>query len=258
MACGTDRFPSLKCYPPILPLLLEWTPPTTSTCLTLQTAVWTAQTYHPIFGWGSTEDYLPPISELAGAVPPPSYEAYTIPPADISPEIWMEESFRMDEDIPQRATRKPNACPSFEKPILFAPRIQRTPTQSCGAAWHVLRYNDARIVFSPRPKARTLQREDDIRRRLRPRSKPAPRYSPPNHSSSLPPAPSPSSSSERWDSDSDYDSASQSSYSSSASSARRLSPPPGPRDRLTRMHAPRPGLLEGFVDTIASLWSALP
>ncbi|KAJ6461102.1 hypothetical protein C8R45DRAFT_1220977 [Mycena sanguinolenta] len=203
--------------------------------------------------WVPTEEYLPPISELAGdSAPPPAYETYTIPPADIPPEIWMEESSRMDEDAPPRATRKPNASPSFDKPILFAPRITKPPTQASGVAWRRHR-SDARIVFGPRPKARKLQRE--ARRQF---EGPTPQH---GSRTSLPS----SSSSSEWDSDDD-DCVSQSSYSSFASSyssfassyssARRLSPPPGHRDRLTRMQAPRPGLLQGLVDTIASLLSA--
>ncbi|KAF8218073.1 hypothetical protein K438DRAFT_2006976 [Mycena galopus ATCC 62051] len=222
---------------------------------------------------------LPSISELAGSpdtVAPPSYNTYTITPADIPPELWLAESFRMDEDIPQRAPRKPNPYPCFDKPRLFAPQMKRMLKHSSGGTRRrQVRSGDVKIVPIAPPlqvsaeeaeNIRKLQRESDVYRRrfadshdlstpCRPERELHFRYPSPE------PFTRPSSSLSGFsvdhggDSRSDFDdavsdtsessdsstSSSWSSYSTSSSSARRLSPPPQsqrPSDAHTSASAP--------------------
>ncbi|KAJ7244417.1 hypothetical protein B0H12DRAFT_1129466 [Mycena haematopus] len=246
---------------------------------------------------------FPPISELVedySVSPPPSSAAYTIAPASIPPDLWLQESLRMDEDIPPRSPRKSkfNPPPSFDKPSLFAPRIRRTPSSSSGTTTWRRRFqrHDTKIVRNTAPvqispeeveNIRKLRRESDASRH--PGSRPPPnrstRAAPFDHPS---PDPLPfshyfsaasfssssSSSDSSWDeasnsstSESDNDDAvsETSSWSSSDSSSLasnpsarklRLSPPPGPGDRLVRMHTQSPGLLQRLVNTIVGFWSA--
>ncbi|KAF7368812.1 hypothetical protein MVEN_00206400 [Mycena venus] len=115
---------------------------------------------------------LPSISELVGtyATLSPPWNTYKIAPANIPPEIWIEESLRMHEDLLQPEPRKHSPCPFYDRPILFEPRMRRTPKRSSGVAWSGSS-SDARIVLNaPLPPVsaeeveniRKLRRESDL------------------------------------------------------------------------------------------------
>ncbi|KAK7052490.1 hypothetical protein R3P38DRAFT_3595417 [Favolaschia claudopus] len=221
---------------------------------------------------------LPAISELKAqsSPPPPLFDAYTIPAANISPELWYQESLRSlaEDTIPEPEPPKAASRPSFIRPIAPNGRMRK---HSRGLYAKIL-FDSTLPRVSPEEveNIRKLQREAEARwqfKRLghlvpkRPRMRKAVHFAAPSPSPSLQ---SDDPSEESGSSESELDEASsvsESDYSvdssfASDSSTRSLSSPPGRSHRLMRMEEHRrrsrtPGIAQTVLDNIVEFWFAL-
>ncbi|KAJ7035232.1 hypothetical protein C8F04DRAFT_1099488 [Mycena alexandri] len=201
----------------------------------------------------------------------PPYVKYTIFPADIPPELWLEESNRIRDwsgITPPSTQIKRRTHSHFDQPMLLEPRMRKPKRKNGAVRSRYMYQNGPRLTLNAPAPQISAEEEENIRklecesylqyrhRRSKPHGRstkgspfgcPTPSESS-SHSLGLGSESSYEEESNSHDSDvddavsatsedSDVSSASWASYSSSSDSYdRRLSSPPGRHERLMRMH----------------------